>query len=40
MYIMRNVHRKKKRNKNSHHIYKTAAKFIMMPTRIGLESFD
>lgn len=44
MCIMRNVHRKKKRkkkeSKNFHHIYKTAAKFIMMPTRIGLESFD
>lgn len=25
---------------NHCHIYKTAANFILMPTRIGLESFD
>lgn len=37
---MLNAHRKKKMKQNSHHIYKTAAKFIIMPTRISLESFD
>lgn len=31
---------RKKWNKDSHHIYKTAAKFIIIPTRISLESFD
>lgn len=31
---------KKKKEKSSHHIYKTAAKFIMMSTRISLKSFD
>lgn len=32
--------KKKKEQKNSRHIYKTAAKFITISTRMSLESFD
>lgn len=38
--FMSKCSQKKKKEKSSRHIYKTAAKFITISTRMSLESFD